>query len=115
MRRSKNTPPFNVHISCSRIFCFNYCSPVTGPLWLPETEDLEDKSILSIVLESKSQPLINVNNPGNTEATTETLAEAVPPVKIQPNNRPPRRPKKFVKYEVIGENNVAVPTHLFKV
>ena len=82
---------------------------------MPETEDQEDKRILSIVLESKSQQLINVNNPGNTEATTETLPEAVPPVKTPPNNRPPRRPKKFVKYEVIGENNVAVPTHLFKV
>ena len=30
-------------------------------------------------------------------------------------NRRPKPPKRFVKYEVIGNNNVAVPTHLFKV
>ena len=88
---------------------------ISGPQWLPDTEDQGDKRISSISLESKSQPLINVNNPGNTEVTTENLPVVVPPIKTPPNNRPPRRPKKFVKYEVIGDNNVAVPTHLFKV
>jgi hypothetical protein len=29
--------------------------------------------------------------------------------------RPPRPRKKLVKYQVIGRNNVAVPTHLYKV
>ena len=29
--------------------------------------------------------------------------------------RRPKPPKKMIKYEVIGNNNVAVPTHLFKV
>ena len=43
---------------------------ISGPQWLPDTEDQGDKRISSISLESKSQPLINVNNPGNTEVTT---------------------------------------------
>ena len=44
------------------------------------------------------------------------IPKEIPKPSVQPrNDRPPRRPKKFVKYEVIGENNVAVPTHLFKV
>ncbi|EFA81185.1 hypothetical protein PPL_06022 [Heterostelium album PN500] len=40
-------------------------------------------------------------------------------IEIDPNAKPSRFPKKtqrkYIKHEVIGENNVAVPTHLFKV
>jgi hypothetical protein len=47
----------------------------------------------------------------------------VKPVKSRPTDevfrpskvRPPRPRKKLVKYPVIGRNNVAVPTHLYKV
>ena len=45
---------------------------------MPDTEDQGDKRILLIALESKSQPLINVNNPGNTEITTNNLLAVVP-------------------------------------
>jgi hypothetical protein len=38
------------------------------------------------------------------------------PEEFRPSKvRPPRPRKKLVKYPVIGRNNVAVPTHLYKV
>ena len=83
---------------------------------MPESENLkEDDRLLPVNLIGSSQQdnLPVVNNSVNMEPD---IPKEIPKPSVQPrNDRPPRRPKKFVKYEVIGENNVAVPTHLFKV
>lgn len=55
-----------------------------------------------------------------TQATTiletpETSPSSPPKVEEKKKTGRVRPPKKYVQYEVIGRNNVAVPTHLFKV
>jgi len=75
---------------------------VSGPLWLPEEVRQEEKAVSEAVV-----PKAMVMNAGDVIIESE-------PKKIS-KVRPPRPPQKKVTYPVVGPNNVAVPTHLYKV
>ena len=94
----------------------------------------EDSNVLKAAKETiieKQLPLTNVNNQplptvpvelsdsgdkktGNAESKEVVKTASDTPTKPDRKFRP-KPPKKFVKYQVLGTNNVAVPTHLFKV
>lgn len=83
---------------------------VSGPLWLPQEETKQGAAETGQNETVTQQPAINeVNNSGDIKVISET--EAKKPRKV----RPPRPIPKTVSYPVLGPNNVAVPTHLYKV
>jgi len=70
---------------------------VSGPLWLPNQEDIKK------------------NDASNNEKVTSGAGDVNDSkVKDKRGVKPPR-PVKTVSYPVLGPNNVAVPTHLYKV
>jgi len=87
---------------------------ISGPLWLPELEiedDNCDATYLPIKWKNYKQSTLKFDDVGNL---VQSESEVLPPSSGQtrPQQRPP---KKFVKYQVLGSNNVAVPTHLYKI
>lgn len=76
---------------------FKHVHVFTGPLWIPYN------------VEPVAQETGAVNETrGTTIDGIRTITPAVGGTMEQTGN-------KYVKYQVIGENNIAVPTHLFKV
>ena len=80
-----------------------------GPLWLPALED-ENEEDKNLPIKWKNPP-INLTNINSNDAVI--LSEKGDSGTAKPKYKKPA--KKFVKYQVLGNNNVAVPTHLFKV
>jgi len=94
----------------------------------------EDSNVLKAAKETiieKQLPLTNVNNQtlptvklsdssdknsGNDESKKKVAVKSASDTPPNPDRKfRPKPPKKFVKYQVLGNNNVAVPTHLFKI
>eukprot|EP00088_Acartia_fossae_P055333 TRINITY_DN641_c0_g1_i3.p1 TRINITY_DN641_c0_g1~~TRINITY_DN641_c0_g1_i3.p1 ORF type:complete len:441 (-),score=100.24 TRINITY_DN641_c0_g1_i3:69-1391(-) len=77
---------------------------ISGPLWLPEMEENAEN-----IQEAYSPIRWKHQNDDISEKGDRSSNE-------KPKKggwKPP--PKKFVKYQVLGKSNVAVPTHLFKI
>ena len=82
---------------------------ILGPLWLPYNEDENPENVLD-----KNLPIKWKNFQAKTEQNLQT--ENNEKGDNEKTSKKWRRPaKKFVKYQVLGDNNVAVPTHLYKV
>lgn len=82
---------------------------ISGPLWLPYNEDENPENVLD-----KNLPIKWKNFQAKTEQNLQTENnEKGDNEKTSKKWR--RSAKKFVKYQVLGDNNVAVPTHLYKI
>jgi len=91
---------------------------ISGPLWLPEEDKTSnnDKPLTSDQTKTSKLTVVDVEQKLTETPASSIIGASAGDVVVQPKwVRPPRPPKKFVKYEVIGTNNVAVPSHLFKV
>jgi len=82
---------------------------ISGPLWLPALED-ENEEDKNLPIKWKNPP-INLTNINSNDAVI--LSEKGDSGTAKPKYKKPA--KKFVKYQVLGKNNVAVPTHLYKI
>ena len=76
---------------------------------MPFNEDDNKENVLD-----KNLPIKWKNLPTNREQNKPTENKETGGNEKQ-NKKWVRSAKKFVKYQVLGDNNVAVPTHLYKV
>jgi len=87
---------------------------ISGPLWLPELESEDatcDATYLPIKWKNYKHSILKLDDVGNlVQSESEILQSSSGDTKKRPQH-----PKKFVKYQVLGSNNVAVPTHLYKI
>eukprot|EP00092_Neocalanus_flemingeri_P035370 GFUD01038483.1.p1 GENE.GFUD01038483.1~~GFUD01038483.1.p1 ORF type:complete len:414 (+),score=155.40 GFUD01038483.1:69-1310(+) len=81
---------------------------ISGPLWLPQ-EPVKEEATATVSVENAQEPVKPVDNPIVTSSGETKVGEVTKKV------RPPRPAPKMVSYPVLGPNNVAVPTHLYKV
>jgi len=86
---------------------------VSGPLWLPQDKKEKVAEIKHVIdgemIKVESESTMNKSEVGSKVETI--VSESKPSRKV----RPPRPSPKTVSYQVLGPNNVAVPTHLYKV
>jgi len=82
---------------------------LSGPLWLPELDSAAEGGTEGDVAKQGAVKDVGQAEKGRDAAV---LAGAEG---SKGGKKSLRRPRKFVKYEVIGDSHVAVPTHLFKV
>jgi len=103
------------------IFCRNLTKQyqdvyiISGPLWL--TNDYSPRQHSLPILKPNELPALGTQDIKFIEVSNKREGNTSSGDKVDTSrkDRQPRPPKKFVKYEVIGKNNVAVPTHLFKI
>ena len=108
----------NKELCLNFIFWITLLFHIEGPLWLPEEDKTSnnDKPLTSDQTKTSKLTVVDVEQKLTETPASSIIVASAGDVVVQPKwVRPPRPPKKFVKYEVIGTNNVAVPSHLFKV
>jgi len=84
---------------------------VSGPLWLPQ----DNKEIIAATAVDDSKPVDDSLKTTVKSESGSKVESSESEHKQTRKVRPPRPSPKTVSYQVLGPNNVAVPTHLYKV